>query len=340
MKVPKARQLPSGAWFIQLRLGGQSIPITAEREKDCIRQAQLIKAEYLAEKEPRRKREPVTLQEAVEKYITSRSNVLSPSTIRGYRTIQKSRFRSMMPKKLATIKAADWIMACNEEARLCAPKTLTNAWRFVASVLAENGISPPKVALPQIPPNERPFLEPEQIKTFVKAVKGTDVEIPALLALSSLRRSEICALRWESIDFNKKRIQVKGAAVYDEKQKLVQKQTNKNTSSARYVPIMMPELLAALEREKQPAGLVVTCAPSTLWARINRICKKEGLPEVGVHGLRHSFASLAYHLGVPEKIAMMIGGWANSQTMHKIYTHISKADAERYVTQMSAFFDG
>ena len=76
------------------------------------------------------------------------------------------------------------------------------------------------------------------------------------------------------------------------------------------------------------------------WARINRICKKEGLPEVGVHGLRHSFASLAYHLGVPEKIAMEIGGWANSQTMHKIYTHISKADAERYVTQMSAFFDG
>ena len=340
MKVPKARQLPSGAWFIQLRLGGQSIPITAEREKDCIRQAQLIKAEYLADKGPRRKKEPITLQEAIDRYIASRSNVLSPSTIRGYRTIQKTRFQSMMAKKLAMIKEADWIMACNAEAKLCSPKTLTNAWRFIASVLSANGETPPKVALPQIPPSDRPFLEPEQIKTFVQAVKGTDVEIPALLALSSLRRSEICALRWENVDFAKKRIQVKGAAVYDENQKVVQKQTNKNISSARYVPIMMPELLAALKREKQPAGLVVACAPNTLRHRINRICKKEGLPEVGVHGLRHSFASLAYHLGVPEKIAMEIGGWSNSQTMHKIYTHIAKSDTERYITQMTDFYDG
>ncbi len=83
--------------------------------------------------------------------------------------------------------------------RICVPpKTLTNAWRFIVSVLRNENIVPPKISLPQVSPNERPFLEPDQIKQFVSAVEGTDIEIPALLALSSLRRSEICALRWEN----------------------------------------------------------------------------------------------------------------------------------------------
>ena len=34
MKVPAPRKLPSGSWFIQLRLGGESIPVTAATAKD------------------------------------------------------------------------------------------------------------------------------------------------------------------------------------------------------------------------------------------------------------------------------------------------------------------
>ena len=50
MKVPEPRKLPSGSWFIQLRLNGESIPVTAETKKECLDQARLIKAEYLAGK--------------------------------------------------------------------------------------------------------------------------------------------------------------------------------------------------------------------------------------------------------------------------------------------------
>ena len=38
MKVPAPRKLPSGSWFIQLRLGGESIPVTAATAKDCTRE--------------------------------------------------------------------------------------------------------------------------------------------------------------------------------------------------------------------------------------------------------------------------------------------------------------
>lgn len=342
MKVPKARKLDSGSWFIQLRLGGESIPVTAPSEKDCIKQAGLVKAEYLAGKrkpsEAPAEKLP-TLGEAIDTYIETRQNILSPSTIRGYKTIRKNRFRDYMDVSLSDIDRAEWIEICNKEAVLCSAKTLKNAWHFVTTVIREiTQKEPAKVSLPQVVSNERPFLDPTQIKAFVKAVEGTEVEIPALLALSSLRRSEICALRWENIDLKKRCIQVKGAAVFNEDQKLVQKKENKNKSSARFVPIMIDELYVALDKKKQNVGFVVTCNPNTIWSRINRICERNALPKVGVHGLRHSFASLAYHLGVPEKIAMEIGGWSDNQTMRKIYTHVAKSDMERYETKLTEFF--
>lgn len=47
----------------------------------------------------------------------------------------------------------DWQAACNEEALLCSPKTLRNAFRFIVSVLGENVINAPKVTLPPLNTN-------------------------------------------------------------------------------------------------------------------------------------------------------------------------------------------
>ena len=340
MKVPKAKKLKSGTWFIQLRLGGESIPVSAQSETACIKEARAIKAEYLAGK--RNQIEEVeklpTVKEMIDSYIESKSNILSPSTIRGYRTIQKNRFSSLMDLSASDITNADWIEACNKEAASCSAKTLVNSWRFIATVLRQNGIDPPEITMPQVTPNERQFLDPDQIKIFVAAVKGKPVEIPALLALHSLRRSEICALTWDNIDFKKRQIFVKGATVQNEDNKFVKKSQNKNKSSVRYVPILMDELYDALVKQKDKSGFIVSCHPTTIWKQVNAVCKENNLPEVGIHGLRHSFASLAYHLGVPELVTMQIGGWQDNQTMRKIYTHISKTDINSYSDKLTDFF--
>lgn len=73
--------------------------------------------------------------------------------------------------------------------------------------------------------------------------------------------------------------------------------------------------------------------------RINRVCRENDLPEVGLHGLRHSFASLAYHLQIPEMIAAEIGGWNDLSTMHKIYTHLAQKDIEKRSRDFSDYFD-
>lgn len=337
MKVPEPRKLPSGNYFIQLRLNGVSVPITAATAKECKRQAELIKAQHRAGKQTVSAAGDITLGCAIENYVSSKSNTLSPSTLRGYSTVRRSYLQPYMGKKIKDIK--DWQRIINDEAKNRAPKTVKNTWRLLCSVMRENGIEPPKIVLPQVAPVERPWLEPDQVLEFVNAIKGQPNEIPALLALHSLRRSEILALTWDKIDLRRGIIKITGAAVFDENQKLVVKNTNKNSSSTRTIPIMIPSLYDALKAVKDKSGLLVTCNPNTIWAQTNRTCEALGFPKVGVHGLRHSFASLAYHLGWSEQQTMEIGGWSDTATMRKIYTHLASADRLKAQNSMTAFFE-
>ena len=337
MKVPEPRKLKSGNWFIQLRLNGVSVPVTASSPTACTQEAQLIKAEYLAGRREIGTNNP-TLSKAIDAYIEKRQNTLSPSTIAGYRRVQKNRFKPYMCVRLSELK--DLQTMCDEEAKLCSPQTLKNSFRLVQSVLKENGIASRRVTMPVMVPKTRPYLEPEQIKILVSAVKGSRDELPVLFALHSLRRSEILALDWENIDLEKKRFTVSGAVVKDEHGKYIIKKQNKNASSTRTLPIMIPELESALKAvpEKKRTGRLFTCIPDTLTEMVNRACEQAGLPEVGAHGLRHTFASLAYHLGLSELETMELGGWSDTQTMHRIYTHLASSDRLKAENKMAAFF--
>lgn len=341
MKTPKPRKMSSGNWFIQLRLGGVSTTVTASTEKECTHMAELVKAEYLTGKRTMQKaaKNTVTVAQAVNNYITVRSNTLSPLTIRGYRIIESNRFQHIMPRILSDIQPEEWQRIVNREAGLCSAKTLRNAWGLIRSVVHDvTGSYPPEVKLPGLPANDRPFLTPDQILTFVAAVKDTHYAVPALLALCSLRASEIEALDWKDIPEDPEYIRVRGAVVLDEHNKRVRKAQNKTASSARNVPLMIPELKDALRRDRKLKGPVMDLSQNGLRYGIEKICRENDLPNVGIHGLRHSFASLAYHLQIPEKIAMEIGGWSDAGTMHRIYTHIAQADMTRYQNAMTAFF--
>lgn len=337
MKTPTAKRLPSGAWFCRVRIDGQDIPITRPTEKEAVAEAMAIKAGIKqASRQPGRDK---TLTKAIDYYIEARENILSPSTIRGYRVIQRNRFQSMMHKRIGTVTQPQWQRAVNAEAKICSAKTLTNSWRFLSSVIREATGQQVPVTLPQIVPADRPYLEPEQIRPFLDAIHGTPVEITALLALSSLRRSEIKALTWEKdIDLEKGFIYVNGAVVHDEHNNVVKKRETKNSTSRRTVPMIQP-LRESLEAVEDKHGPVITMNINYLYVRINRICEENGLPKVGLHGLRHSFASLAYHLNMKAKTTMKIGGWSNDQTMNKIYTHLAKSDITQEAEAFTSFFN-
>ena len=171
-------------------------------------------------------------------------------------------------------------------------------------------------------------------------MKGSRYEIPALLALSGLRQSEIVAMKWKSIDTEKGILTVHGAAVKGDDGKVVQKQTNKNLSSRRTVPFLIPQLReAVLQKERDPEAYVYPHYSNVLRLNINRICEENSLPKVGVHGLRRSFASLCYHLGISEAVTMMAGGWSDFRTMRKIYTKVSEKDIQTQASKFTQFFN-
>jgi len=339
LKVPEPRRLKSGTWFIQLRLGGESISVTASTKTACRNKAEGIKGEYKAGKRAEKVSFPdVTLRQGIDHYIKARKNDLSPATIRAYRTIQRTRFQTYMDKPMKSIK--NWQKVYDSQVGDLSGKTLKNSWSLVRSVYRfETGQPMKEISMIPVVSGERQFLDADQIAAFLQAVKGHKCEIPALLALSSMRCSELLAVKWENVDLEHKMILVSGAMVPDEHNKLIYKETNKTAASRRYVPIFISQLQTALESVTIREGFVSPLrTQQTIIRNINGVCKEAGLPQIGIHGLRHSFASLCVHLGLPEETAMRIGGWSDFTTMRKIYTHVSGKDLISHTEKLQNFY--
>ena len=339
MYVPEPKETPSG-WRIQLRINGQSIPVLADTPKECKRQAALIKAQAQAAGKPVKKCD-LTLSQAIDAYIAERSNTLSPSTVRGYRIIQRTRFQSTMPRVLSRISPSEWRGIVNDELGIVSRKTVKNAWAFIKSVLSAQGIDVDNAVKVSQPRKKRDanWLEPDEIKKFVAAAADDPLCVPMLLALMSMRISEIDALRWENIDPHADFIHTTGARIRNENNEYVLKAEQKNLESDRSVPLLIPELRAAILRDWKPEGKVLSVSQTTLRCAVERTCARAGVKRVTVHQLRHSFASLSAHLRIPAEISMEIGGWNNDKIMKEIYTHIARSDIDRYKNEMWNFYN-
>jgi integrase len=335
MKTPIAKKLPSGQFRAQVLIDGQRISITRATKQAAENEAALLKAEYRAGLKVASQGSNTPLRIAIAEYIKSREKTMSPSTIRGYQEIARNRFQSVMDKPM---NAIPWQKAIDKELGIVSHKTVKNAFGLIKSVYKENDMEIPKVNLSSSAPADKQYLTPEQIPVFLEAVKGKPCEIPALLALSSLRKSELLALEWDNIDLDRRIIHVRGASVRGPGQSFVKKDENKTKASKRDIPIIQP-LFDALEAVQDKTGLVIRCHYQTPYKQVQSLCAREGLPLVGLHGLRHSFASLCYSLGVNEMTCMKLGGWSDYATMRKIYTHIADTELARASNQFTQFFD-
>lgn len=336
IKLPTVTRLPSGSYHTRCMVDGQRIPITADSEKEVIAKYLAIKNGVIEAKKREASRVK-TLEQAVREYIDSRRDYRSPSTIYGYEQNLRNTFQHAMQANVFTASDEYWQQAVRREKALGrSPKYITNAWSLMAASIEAATGHRPKVLLYPKETRQRSYLEPEQIDIFVAAIKGTQVEIPALLCLSSLRRSEMLALTWDNVDLKKKIIHVRGSQVRGSSG-LIEKEQNKTDKSRRTIPII-PPLQTALEASERRSGHVVTMGGDTVLDHIKIICADNGLPDVGLHGLRHSFASLAYHLQIPEMIAAEIGGWNDLATMRNIYTHLSQQDIAKRAQDFSNYF--
>lgn len=332
MRIPKATQLPSGTWRTQVCSNGIRKSFTAETEDKAVRAAMLFLLHDDGSRIDQYLR-TLTVGDAIDTYIEDRRNVLSPSTVRGYKQIRDNRFQKIMETPLSD--PINWQAVVNAEARLCNAKTLKNAWSLMKSALKSVDVDVKDPKMPQVVRNERPFFTPDQIKIFVKAIEGDRYELPYLVCLHGLRQSEMLALKKENIQNGF--IRVRGAVVRDEDNNMVYKSENKNKSSFRNVPVLIDrinDLVDALD----PGAPVCTLSGNAASSHLARITKNADLPVIRLHSLRHSFASLCYHLGLSELECMRLGGWSDINVMRKIYTHISEEDVSAGAEKLRGFF--
>ena len=196
-----------------------------------------------------------------------------------------------------------------------------------------------KVEPPRAKQKEASYYRPEELKQLYTLLEGHSLELPARLAGSlGLRREEICGLKWECIDFQRQLLYIREARTAFGAT-IVQKET-KTRSSVRtlYMPDDVARLLQTeltrqdrLFREgrlKEPSQFVVLdhkClpySPNALSLAFTRFVRKNDLPRVTLHGLRHSFATVASFQGVPLFDIGKALGHATPATTGKIYTHL------------------
>jgi len=320
--IPKPQKLKSG-YSGQIMVDGERIRVRGKTEAEYRANAAKLKA---GEKPAA---PALTLEQCLNNYINSNSATLSVATIRGYDQILRCRFKSAMQAPLDVI---DWQKTINDEAQKVAPKTVKNAWGLVTAALRYAKQDTPEVNLPAVPIPKTDFLDHKQIKIFLKAIEGDPAECAAILALHSLRASEIYHLTAGDIERNV--IHVRGATVRDKANHWTDKDTNKNSRSTRDIPVIIPRLNKLIPSE----GRIVTICQTAVREHIEKICINNKLPVVSLHDLRRSFTSLAAYLQWQEENICKVGGWCpGSPIVHKIYIKVSDKAIKEDVKRMKNY---
>ena len=348
-----AKKLPSGSWRVQVYAGKDAFgklqyrSFTRPTKKEAEYEAMTWQMHY---KEISRDSTAMTLAEAMDKYIASKDGVLSPSTIRGYDSIRRTTIQELMPVKLNRLtpqmvqeafnKASKPYIDAEGRTRQRTPKTLRNIHGLLSAVLTE--YCPDlhlHTTLPQKERKEQHILEPEEIAVLLKAVAGTDMEIPILLAVwLCMRTSEIFGLTWDCVDFDRGTVTVKKALVRDRDNEWIEK-TTKTTSSTRIInapDYIMDKLRAA--KELAPTDHVVDIRGNGLYKRLKIILRKNNLPDIRFHDLRHTAASVMLMLNIPDLYAQRRGGWATNHTMKAVYQHLMDSKRSAVDTAIDNYF--
>lgn len=327
-----AKKLPSGSWRCQVfsHIETSIDPKTGKKKDKRIyksftsdvpgpkgkRIAEQMAAQWAAEKENATSVQNLTLGEAIDRYTDERLSLLSPRTVMDYRRTRRKDMQELMNQKVPTLTQEQVQVAINAFAANHAPKTVRNAHGLIAAVL---GVYRPNFALnTKLPEKVRPKIyvpTDAEIQRLMECAKGTELEIPILLAaFGPMRRGEIGALTSDDISGNMVHI-TKNMVLNTERQWIIK--TPKSYAGDRYIDF--PDFV--IEKIKGKEGRIVSLNPNQITRKFHDLLKKNSMELFRFHDLRHYSASIQHALGIPDAYIMKRGGWGNDGTLKEVYRH-------------------
>lgn len=214
------------------------------------------------------------------------------------------------------------------------------------------------VELPRKQRYEATFYSAAQIKALFDAIKNDELyPLVKITALYGLRRSEALGLKWDSIDFAANRLTIKHTVARITR--TVEKDKTKNKSSHRSFPLT-PEACAIFEAAKAAEeenrrlcgkGYIENdyvfkwangrpFPPDYVSSHFALLLKRNKLPHIRFHELRHSCASLLLNNGCTLKDVQEYMGHSDIQMTANIYGHLDVARKQALTENIAASLFG
>jgi integrase len=333
--MANAKKLPSGNWRVQVYCGvddnGKAIrkSFTAPTKWEALAAADEFTRDGRARKE-----KGLTVGDAIDGYIAAKSNVLSPTSISGYREMRRNRLQRIMDVPLDKLTNLKIQQAINDDASRLSAKSIHSAYNLLSATLKMYMPDYPlKATLPAKQPHIKNLPEPGVV---LDAILGTKIELPCLLAMwLSLRMSEIRGLQFRDIVGDT--LTVQRSMVTVDGVQTVKDQTKTYTSARTLrVPDYILSLIQQIDH-KNPDDFIVPLTGQAIYKRFVRIMAKHDI-KMTFHDLRHINASVMLALGVPDKYAMERGGWATNHTLKTVYQHTFSAEREAVDNKIDDYF--
>jgi integrase len=333
----QAKKQPSGKWRCQLYLGDEMIDGKRKQLRKSFTASTRSEAEAMADEYLRKHGKSahdasVALEDAFRAYLDAKSNILSPSTIRGYQAAFKGSFADIAQKRirdLDTLTVQKWINSLVPEKK---PKTVKNAYSILTAVCT--AVDPSwsvKVTLPKRKKPDYSVPSYDDVMLLADSASSNLRKAILLSAFCSLRRGEICALEPSDIDPTGW-ISVTKDMVQTEDGRYTIKDIPKTVESCRRVPV--PDFVLS-----ELTDTLVNCTPSAITIGFERLTTRLGM-SCRFHDLRHFFASYLHMKGIPDAYIERFGGWKpGSSVMKSIYRNALQSEQDAQAARVLEAFN-
>lgn len=324
-----AKKLPSGSYRIRVfdryetDASGKKKAIYQSFTATTKKEAERAAAVWAANKTVKRP-ENITVGSAIDKYITAKEPVLSPSTIDGYRKMQRNDYGDIESYNLRQLDSTILQVWISGLASKKSPKSVRNIYALLTATL--DMFAPDLRIKVSLPAPIKPNLycpDDADVKKLLNHIAGKELEIAVLLAaFGPMRRGEICAL--ESSDIKGNIVTVCKDMVQGPDRKWVIKQPKTYSS---YRQIEYPDFV--IDKIKGIEGRIIKATPAQISDRFARAIRFSGSVHFRFHDLRHYSASIMHAMGVPDQYIMSRGGWRTDTVLKAVYRNAISSEQQK-----------